>query len=85
MSRRRRSAWRITYQETACPAGKDQRQVDASRAGKADWERGAKEKVRRMHENAEAEGGAPPPLPPAKWRRPRGASGALDSPASAPR
>ena len=46
---------KITYQETACPAGKDQKKVDTSHAGKTDWERAANEKVRRMQENAEAE------------------------------
>ena len=46
---------KITYQETACPAGKDQKKVDTSHAGKTDWERAANEKVKRMHENAEAE------------------------------
>jgi broad specificity polyphosphatase/5'/3'-nucleotidase SurE len=46
---------KITYQETACPANKDQKKVDTSHAGKTDWERAANEKVRRMQENAEAE------------------------------
>ena len=46
---------KVTYQETACPADKDQKKVDTSHAGKTDWERAANEKVKRMNEGAQAE------------------------------
>ena len=46
---------KITYQESACPADKDQKKVDTSHAGKTDWERAANEKIKRRTEEAEAE------------------------------
>ena len=46
---------KVTYQETACPADKDQKKVDTSHAGKTDWERAANEKIKRRTEEAEAE------------------------------
>jgi hypothetical protein len=46
---------KVTYQEAACPADKDQKKVDTSHAGKTDWERAANEKIKRRTEEAEAE------------------------------
>ena len=46
---------KVTYQEAACPADKDQKKVDTSHAGKTDWERAANEKIKRRAEEAEAE------------------------------
>jgi Domain of unknown function (DUF4124) len=46
---------KITYQESACPTDKEQKKVDTSHAGKTDWDRAANERMKRLHESAEAE------------------------------